>query len=84
MNKEKPSSMQDQELGGAKTQKDYPFHLEEASTKTQEVSHLILHSKTKYSYMCAQDVQADTYITNCNSIKVKYFLHRISHHNVIT
>ena len=48
------------------------------------VSHPILHSKTKYSYMCAQDVQTHTYITNCNSIKVKYLLHCISHHNVNT
>ena len=46
------------------------------------LSHPILHSKTKYSYMCAQDVQTHTYITNCNSIKVKYLLHRISHHKV--
>ena len=34
--------------------------------------------------MCAQDVQTHTYITNCNSIKVKYLLHRISHHKVNT
>ena len=46
--------------------------------------HPILHSKTKYSYMCAQGVQTHTYITNYNSIKVKYLLHRISHHNVNT
>ena len=48
------------------------------------LSHLVLHSNTKYSYMCAQDVQTHTYIANCNSIKVKYLLHRISHHKVNT
>ena len=50
----------------------------------QTLSYPILHSKTKYSYVCAQDVQTHTYITNCNNIKVKYLLHRISHHNVNT
>ena len=34
--------------------------------------------------MCTQDVQTHTYITNYNNIKVKYLLHRISHHNVNT
>ena len=48
------------------------------------VSHPILQSKTRYSYMCAQDVQTHTYITNCSSIKVKYLLHRISHHKINT
>ena len=50
----------------------------------RKLSHPILHSKTKYSYMCAQDVQTHTYITNCNTIKVNYLLHRIYHHKVNT
>ena len=39
------------------------------------LSHPILHSKTKYSYMCAQDVQTHTYIINKDNIKRQYLLH---------
>ena len=57
-----------EEIGGSIARHPYELRRER-----ERLSHPILQSKTKYSYMCAQDVQTHTYITNCNSIKVSTY-----------